>query len=101
MPKLKKANRIIEVTDSQVDGYLKRGYDLIDDNGRILKHATGGRTVSLAEYNKALEEIERLKEELKKAKKGGGGGKKAAKNDDNQKAEQTDEQTAEQNGEDK
>lgn len=61
MAKMRKANRIIEVKDSQVDGYLKRGYDEIDKKGKVVTHATGGKTVPLADYNKVLKELENVK----------------------------------------
>lgn len=61
MAKLIKGNRIIEVKDEQVSGYLSRGYDEIDSEGKVIQHATGGRKVSLAEFNKVVTELEELK----------------------------------------
>lgn len=68
MAKVKKLNRVLTVSDEAVDAYLKRGYDQIDDKGKIIKHATGGRFIPIAEYNKLLEEVEKLKAEIKKLK---------------------------------
>ncbi|MFX3618721.1 MAG: hypothetical protein ACE3JK_14530 [Sporolactobacillus sp.] len=68
MARLKKLNRVIDVSDGFVNSYLIRGYDEIDDKGTIIKRATGGRNVSLPEYNKLLDENEQLKAELKGVK---------------------------------
>lgn len=59
--KVKKSNRIIEVNENELAGYLKRGYDQIDSKGEITKYATGGKKVSIAEFNKLREENEKLK----------------------------------------
>lgn len=59
--KVRKKNKIKVVNQNRVDAHLKQGYDQIDENGKIVKRATGGRTVSLAEYNKVLDELEELK----------------------------------------
>lgn len=68
MAKVKKLNRVLTVSDEAVDSYLKRGYDQIDDAGKIIKRATGGRFIPISEYNKLLEENEKLKAEIKKLK---------------------------------
>ncbi|ARK28791.1 hypothetical protein [Halalkalibacter krulwichiae] len=61
MPKVKKGNRILNVEDDRVESYLKQGYDEIGDSGEVLKHATGGKSVPVGEYNKLLKELEELK----------------------------------------
>lgn len=63
MAKVKRGNRTLKINDAAVSNYLKQGYDQIDDKGKVLKKATGGRVVTLAEHNKALDEVERLKVE--------------------------------------
>lgn len=68
MAKVKKLNRVLTVSDEAVESYLKRGYDQVDDKGKIIKHATGGRMIPIVEYNKLLEEVEKLKAENKKLK---------------------------------
>lgn len=68
MPKVKKGNRILRVSEVAVKGYLKKGYDEIDDKGKVVKKATGGKTVSIGLYNKVLEENEKLKEKNEKLK---------------------------------
>ena len=69
MARVKKLNRVLTVSDESVSGYLKDGYDQIDETGNILKRATGGRAVPVSEHNKALDKIETLEEELKAAQK--------------------------------
>ena len=69
MAKVKKANRILTVSETEVNKYLQQGYDQIDDKGKVIKRATGGRMVPIAEYNKVLEENEKLKAELEELKK--------------------------------
>jgi len=65
MPKMKKANRVIEVTKMSAASYLARGYDQISDNGEIEKPATGGRNVSIAEHNKVLAKLTALEQKPK------------------------------------
>jgi uncharacterized protein Yka (UPF0111/DUF47 family) len=63
MAKMKKDNKVLDVKDEFVNYYLADGFDLVDhETGDLLKKATGGRMVSLAEYNKVLDELEQLKE---------------------------------------
>lgn len=57
MAKLIKSNRVVNVDDNQVDSYLKRGYDEVDDFGNVITYAKSGRTVSLSEYNRVLEKL--------------------------------------------
>lgn len=71
MAKVKKSNRVLTVNDNAVETYLARGYDQVDDKGKIIRRATGGRTVPLTEHNKVLDQLEELKgsagaDELKK-----------------------------------
>ncbi|WP_017728501.1 hypothetical protein [Halalkalibacterium ligniniphilum] len=57
MPKVKKGNRILNVDKDRVESYLKQGYDEIDESGKVVKHATGGKSVPVGEYNKLLEKL--------------------------------------------
>lgn len=59
--KMKKTNRVLYVNKGQVDSYLKQGYDQISEKGEIVKRATGGRTISIAEHNKVLDELDKVK----------------------------------------
>lgn len=69
MARVKKENRILTVEETEVQSFLNRGYDEVDEKGKVIRRATGGRMVSLAKYNQALEEIEKLKKELAKKSK--------------------------------
>ena len=68
MARVKRLNRVLTVPDEVVGNYLKEGYDQIDDKGEVIKRATGGRFVSIVEYNKVVEELEKAKAEIKKLK---------------------------------
>lgn len=57
---VKKANRVITIPEEQVNSYLQRGYDQVEGT-KVVKHATGGKTVSIAEFNKILKELEEAK----------------------------------------
>ncbi|MCM3620506.1 hypothetical protein M3936_23405 [Sutcliffiella horikoshii] len=61
MAKMIKGNRILDVDAGRVEAYLKQGYNQVDNAGKIVKRATGGRSVSLQEHNKVLAELEALK----------------------------------------
>lgn len=70
MPVVKKENRVLTVEESSVTTYLKQGYDEVELNKagtdyEIVKRATGGKTVSYAEYVVTVEENESLKAEVK------------------------------------
>jgi transcription termination factor Rho len=56
---VKKANRVITVSEDQVKGYLQRGYDQVEE-GKVVKHATGGKNISAAQHQKALDRIKEL-----------------------------------------
>lgn len=58
--KIRKKNRILHVEAGRLVGFLSQGYDQIDEEGNVVKRATGGRTVSLPEYNKVIDENEAL-----------------------------------------
>ena len=59
--KMRKGNRVIHVEEGRVNSFLAQGYDQVNENGEIVKRATGGRTVNIAEYNAVVEELEALK----------------------------------------
>lgn len=61
--KMRKGNRVIHVNEGRVNSFLAQGYDQINEKGEIVKRATGGRTVNIAEYNAVVEELEALKKE--------------------------------------
>lgn len=59
--RIKKANKVMLIDRNLLTIKLNEGYDQVDEDGNVLKRATGGRTVSLPEHNKVLEELETLK----------------------------------------
>lgn len=61
--KMRKGNRVIHVAEGRVNAFLAQGYDQVNEKGEIVKRATGGRTVNIAEYNMVVEELEALKKE--------------------------------------
>lgn len=60
---MRKGNRVIHVEEGRVNSFLAQGYDQVNEKGEIIKRATGGRTVNIAEYNMVVEELEALKKE--------------------------------------
>lgn len=65
--KVRLANRTLVVPVSRLDSYLKRGYDEINEAGEVITRATGGKTISVQEHNKALEQIGVLEGQLAEA----------------------------------
>ena len=61
-------NKTLNIDEGRLDSYLLDGYDQIDEEGNGITRATGGRNVSLAEYNKALDEKDELEKDNKKLK---------------------------------
>ncbi|PEV02215.1 hypothetical protein CN417_28810 [Bacillus thuringiensis] len=66
--KVKRLNKTLNIDEGRLDSYLLDGYDQIDEEGNIITRATGGRNVSLAEYNKVLDANDELEKENKKFK---------------------------------
>jgi len=66
--KVKRLNKTLNIDKDRLASYLLDGYDQIDEDGNIITRATGGRNVSLAEYNKVLDEKDELEKENKKLK---------------------------------
>jgi cell shape-determining protein MreC len=65
MLKVRKENRVLFVTEQTLPAYLNDGYDQVDEvTGEVIKRATGGRIVTVAELNKAIDRIEELEKEL-------------------------------------
>ena len=62
MLRIKRRNRELLIDDRDKTTYLNDGYDVIDDKGRIVEPATGGKTISYAEH---LAEINALKAQIK------------------------------------
>ncbi|PEB52451.1 hypothetical protein COO03_11725 [Bacillus sp. AFS098217] len=66
--KVQKLNKTLHIDEGRLDSYLADGYDQIEEDGTIIKRATGGRNVSLAEFNQVVDENEKLKVENSKLK---------------------------------
>ncbi|PEM10767.1 hypothetical protein [Bacillus wiedmannii] len=62
--KVKRLNKVLNIEKDFLTTYLNDGYDQINDEGKIIKRATGGRNISVAEHNKALDKIDELEAEL-------------------------------------
>ncbi|HDR7790298.1 MULTISPECIES: hypothetical protein [Bacteria] len=61
--KVKRLNKVLNIDKDFLPSYLNDGFDQINDEGKIIKRATGGRNISVQEYNQALDKIEELEEE--------------------------------------
>ncbi|MBG0964170.1 hypothetical protein [Bacillus sp. SRB1LM] len=61
--KVKRLNKVLNIDKDFLASYLNDGFDQINDEGKIIKRATGGRNISVQEYNQALDKIDALKEE--------------------------------------
>lgn len=66
--KIRKANRIIHVAAGRLNSYLAQGYDQINEKGEVIKGATAGKTVPVAELNKVAKENEALRQENQQLK---------------------------------
>lgn len=63
MAKVRKKNRLLTVNDAAVASYLKEGYDQVDDKGKIIKNATGGKTINVQEFNNLNDAFQKLSKE--------------------------------------
>lgn len=61
---VKKGNIELRIDETHLNKYLEDGFDEIDKNGKVVKSATGGKSVSIKEYNKLLAENAELKKKL-------------------------------------
>lgn len=66
--KVKRLNKVLNIDKDFLTSYLNDGFDQINDEGKIIKRATGGRNISVQEYNQALDKIDALKEEIAELK---------------------------------
>ncbi|PEE42796.1 hypothetical protein [Bacillus pseudomycoides] len=62
--KVQRLNKVLHIEKDFLPSYLNDGFDQITEEGKVIKRATGGRNVTLGEYNKALDRIEELEKEL-------------------------------------
>lgn len=62
--KVKRLNKVLNIDKDFLTSYLNDGFDQINEEGEILKRATGGRNISVQEYNQALDKIDALEAEI-------------------------------------
>lgn len=55
-----KGNKVYRTDENSKETYLAQGFDICDENGKIIEYSSTG-TVSRAEYNKVLSELNALK----------------------------------------
>lgn len=58
--KARKENKVYEVDKTTKDRYIKAGYDIYDDEGKLIENAKN-KTVSYEEYEKIKKELEEIK----------------------------------------
>ncbi len=56
-----KGNRQYTISELEVNNYKSRGYDILDEDGTVIKHGDG-KTVTYAKYEAVLQELEALKQ---------------------------------------
>lgn len=64
--KVRRANKILRIDESNKKTYLDLGYDVIDAKGNVVEH--NKKNVTMAEYEKLVAENKALKAELEKLK---------------------------------
>ncbi|EJQ77807.1 hypothetical protein [Bacillus toyonensis] len=62
--KVQRLNKVLHIERDFLPSYLNDGFNQITEEGKVIKRATGGRNVTLGEYNKALDRIEELEQEV-------------------------------------
>ncbi|EEM07460.1 hypothetical protein BHU24_20105 [Bacillus pseudomycoides] len=62
--KVQRLNKVLNIEKDFLSSYLNDGFDQINEDSKIIKRATGGRNISVAEHNKALDKIDELEAEL-------------------------------------
>lgn len=55
-----KDNKVYRTDENSKENYLAQGFDICDDTGKIIEYSVSG-TVSRADYNKLLSELNALK----------------------------------------
>lgn len=55
-----KDNKVYRTDENSKGNYLAQGFDICDDTGKIIEYSVSG-TVSRADYNKLLSELNALK----------------------------------------
>lgn len=55
-----KDNKVYRTDENSKSSYLAQGFDICDDNGKVIEYSPSG-TVSRADYNRVLAELNALK----------------------------------------
>jgi len=61
-----KENKVYTIDQSQQEHYVKEGFDILDDNGKLVKQGAG-KTVPYEKYQTVANENTALKKQLKTA----------------------------------
>jgi hypothetical protein len=61
-----KGNKVYTIDQSQQEHYVKEGFDILDDNGKLVKQGAG-KTVPYEKYQTVANENAALKKQLKTA----------------------------------
>lgn len=82
MAKMRRANVVIHVEDTEVDRYIDLGYVQVDDAGNIIKKGIPSNVTDLQKaYAEHLETIARLEAEIAELKKPSTATKKSKKSE--------------------
>lgn len=63
-----KGNKVYTITEAEKAFYAKQGFDIVDDEGKVIQHGAG-KKVSFEDYEALKAENEKLKKEIKELKK--------------------------------
>lgn len=63
-----KGNKVYTITETEKTLYVKQGFDITDDKGKIIENGAG-KKVSFEDYEALKAENEKLKKEIKELKK--------------------------------
>ncbi|MEG2274832.1 MAG: hypothetical protein RSC44_05835 [Clostridia bacterium] len=66
MALIRNGNVELTVDETEVESFLKKGFDEIDSKGKIKKEATAGKNISIEEH---MKEIDVLKAQIAKLSK--------------------------------
>lgn len=66
--KATRGNKVYTIDETQKAMYQAQGYDIIDDEGKLLQYGAG-KTVSYEEYKALEEKVSKLEEDNKNLKK--------------------------------
>ncbi len=66
--KATKGNKVYTIDETQKESYAAQGYDIVDDEGNIIKYGAG-KSVSYEKYKELEDKNIELEKEIKKLKK--------------------------------